>query len=97
MAPANATIQASPISEKNLEPTQPAEATTPANVDGGKGKENTPEQTPPDAAKPATPDDESAKAKDGTPGKEQTETANPTAPAKKKSRFHVFKKVVKPF
>ena len=97
VAPANATIQASPTSEKNLEPTQPAEATTPANVDGGKGKENTPEQTPPDAAKPATSDDDSAKAKDGTPGKEQTETANPTAPAKKKSRFHVFKRVVKPF
>jgi hypothetical protein len=98
MAPVNATIQASPVSEKSLEPTKPAEAATPANVESGKAKENTTGQAPPDAAKPATPaDDQSAKAKDGTPGKAQTETASPAAPAKKKGRFHILKKVVKPF
>src|ERR1035437_3667188 len=98
MAPVNATIQASPVSEKSLEPTKTAEAATPANVESGKAKENTTDQAPPDAAKPATPaDDQSAKAKDGTPGKAQTETASPAAPAKKKGRFHILKKVVKPF
>jgi septal ring-binding cell division protein DamX len=97
VAPVNATIQASPVSEKNLEPTKPAEATTPASVDSGKAKENTTEQTPPEAAKPATPEDDSAKAKEGAAGQAQTETASPAAPAKKKGRFHVLKKVVKPF
>jgi hypothetical protein len=97
-APANATIQASPVSERSLEPTKPAAAAAPANNDSGKAKESTPDKAQPDSAKTATPpNDDSAKAKDGTTGKAQPETAKPAAPAKKKSRFHVLKKVVDPF
>ncbi len=94
VSPSNATIEASPVSEKSLDAAKPAGALAPANNDSGKATT----QTPPDAAKPATPaNDDSAKAKDATTGKAQADATNPAAPAKKKSRFHVLKKVVDPF
>ena len=55
-APApNASIVATPVSEKSAEPEKPAEPTASPNNDSGKAKENTPDksQTPP--AKPAPP------------------------------------------
>jgi len=52
-------------------------------------------------AKPAeaatTPDNDSAKAKESTPDKTQPDAAKPVQPAKKKSKFHLLKKIVDPF
>lgn len=45
----------------------------------------------------ATSNNDSGKAKESTPEKTQSDAAKPAAPAKKKSRFHVLKKVVHPF
>lgn len=45
----------------------------------------------------ATSNNDSGKATESTPEKAQPDTAKPAAPAKKKSRLHVLKKVVKPF
>jgi len=54
-----------------------------------------------DSGKPAeataTSNNDSGKAKESTPEKTQPDAAKPAAPAKKKSRFHVLKKVVDPF
>ena len=41
VAPATATIQASPVSDKNLAPPKPAEEKTPANDDSAKAKVDT--------------------------------------------------------
>jgi outer membrane protein assembly factor BamD len=40
---------------------------------------------------------DSEKANENTPAKTQTDAAAPTAPAKKNGRFHILKKIVKPF
>jgi outer membrane protein assembly factor BamD len=45
----------------------------------------------------ATSNNDSGKATESTPEKAQPDAAKPAAPAKKKSRLHVLKKVVKPF
>jgi len=45
----------------------------------------------------ANPNNDSEKAKESTSDKSQPAAATPTEPAKKKGRFHVLKKVVKPF
>ncbi|HXW13499.1 MAG TPA: outer membrane protein assembly factor BamD, partial [Terriglobia bacterium] len=45
----------------------------------------------------ATSNNDSGKAKESTPEKTQPDAAKPAAPAKKKSRFHVLKKIVDPF
>ena len=54
-----------------------------------------------ETAKPAetvtTPDNDSAKAKETTPDKTQPDASKPGPPAKKKSKFHVLKKIVDPF
>jgi outer membrane protein assembly factor BamD len=68
----NAAIVATPVNEKSLESGKPTEATPSPTNDSGKAKENTPDKTQPDAAKP-------------------------TEPAKKQGRFHVLKKIIKPF
>jgi outer membrane protein assembly factor BamD len=44
-----------------------------------------------------SPNDDSGKAKANAPDKSQTDTTKPAEPAKKKSRFHVLKKVINPF
>jgi len=53
-----------------------------------------------ESGKPAeattSPNNESGKAKENTAATSQTNAANPTEPAKKKGRFHVLKKIVKP-
>jgi len=49
------------------------------------------------AASTTNPDNDSGKAKESTPAESQTNPANPTEPPKKKSHFHLLKKVVKPF
>jgi outer membrane protein assembly factor BamD len=54
-----------------------------------------------DSGKPAeattTSTSDSGKAQESTPAKTQPDVAKSTAPAKKKSRFHILKKVVDPF
>jgi len=94
VATPNATIQASPGSEKSFDTAKPAVAPAPATNDSGKSTEST---TQPDAAKTAAPANNSATAKDAATGKDQADAAKPAAPAKKKGRFHVLKKVVDPF
>ena len=53
------------------------------------------------AGKPVDPkantNDEAAKSKETTPEKSPPDSTTPSEPPKKKSRFHVLKKVVKPF
>lgn len=71
VTPANATIQASPISDKSLETTTAPAAKPPSTDDGAKAKENSSDNS-------------------------QPATANPATPAKKKGRFHIFKKVIPP-
>jgi len=68
----NASIVATPVSEKNSESAKPPEATTSPTNDSGKAKEN-------------------------APATSQTDAAKPGEPAKKKSRFHVLKKIINPF
>lgn len=58
--------------------------------------EKTAESGKPVAATATTPSD-SDKAKESTPAKAQPDTTKPAAPAKKKGRFHVLKKIVDPF
>jgi outer membrane protein assembly factor BamD len=67
----NATIVATPVTEKSLEPAKPAVGTP-------------------------SPNNDSEKAKESTPDKSQTDTTQPTEPVKKKGRFHILKKIVKP-
>jgi outer membrane protein assembly factor BamD len=54
-----------------------------------------------ESGKPAgattSPNNDSGKAKENTPANNQADTAQPTEPAKKKGRFHLLKKVIKPF
>ncbi len=98
VAPASATIEASPVNEKSLEPAKPPESVAPATNEGGKAEPTTPATAPPGSAQPATPaNDGSAKAPDNQSGKAASETANPATPAKKKGKLHILKKVVHPF
>jgi hypothetical protein len=85
-----------PGTEKSLETPKPAEVAAPATKnDSGKGTVSAPT---PEAGKPATPaTDDATKAKDATTANAQPDASKPAAPAKKKSKFHVLKKVVDPF
>lgn len=49
------------------------------------------------AAQSTTTSSESTKTKEAAPGKAQPDTSKPAAPAKKKGRLHVLKKIVDPF
>jgi len=87
-ATSSAAIVATPVSDKSLDSAKPAEPATSPNNDSGKAKE------PPPAAGSTT---DNGKPKDNNAAPSQTEAAKPTAPAKKKGRFHVLKKIVDPF
>jgi outer membrane protein assembly factor BamD len=92
---AKASIVVTPVPDKSLEPSKPAEAApsgNPAASSSSKPAEAAPGGNP--AASSSTDTD---KAKENNSTKSQTESTQPTGPAKKKSRFHVLKKVVKPF
>jgi hypothetical protein len=84
----SAAIVATPVSEKSLDSSKPAEPATGPNNDSGKAKENTPT---------ASSNADNGKPKDNVAAPSQSEAAKPAAPAKKKSRFHVLKKIVDPF
>jgi outer membrane protein assembly factor BamD len=79
--PPATTIVATPVSDKSLETEKPAPTTT-----------------------VATPDKDTANSKDSTSDKDQSNTAKPaqpdssssSQPEKKKGKFHVLKKIIKP-
>ncbi len=83
-APPNASIVATPVTDKSLEPSKPAEPATNANP-----------ATSNSAA--STPTNDSEKSKEATTNKSQSDSTQPAQPATKKSRFHALKKIVKPF
>jgi outer membrane protein assembly factor BamD len=92
--PSNAAIVATPISEKSAEPVKPAATPASPNNDSGSAREGT---TATPAETPASPHNDSGQAKENTPATDQPAAAQPAPPAKKKSRFHVLKKIVDPF
>lgn len=102
----NATIVASPVNEKSLEPTKPAEPATPPNNESGGSKENPPSASPNstggsasgNAATPtSTPGNDAAKTQANSTNTGQAGVSTPAAPAKKKSKKHILKKIIDPF
>jgi hypothetical protein len=83
-APPNASIVATPVTDKSLEPSKPAEPATNANPAASNSTAS-------------TPNNDSDKAKETTTDKGQSDSTQPAQPVPKKSRFHALKKIVKPF
>ncbi len=89
-APANTTIQASPISDKSLPSSQPVTQQA-GQLD--QTKEKSTDQTPAGTAKPGEASGkDSATAKGDATEPSTPENSNP----KKKSKFHILKKVIPP-
>jgi outer membrane protein assembly factor BamD len=89
--PAAASIVATPLNDKALEPAKSTETST-TSTDAGKGTQNTAQ-----SADRKENNGDTAKPAENGGDKSQSVSAKPTEPAKKKSRFHALKKIVKPF
>ena len=100
--PASASIVASPVNEKALEPAKPAEAAASPTAGSAKVSDNPADSAKANdnaagSAKASDNAADAAKAKENTADKAQPASSKAAEPAKKKSHFHALKKIVKPF